>query len=150
MKIYLLSVLRVANAEVLPFDWSATCDEFLATIASYQKASQGLADLGPARAATEALKAALAGLSAAPVEKRNAALQELARVLVPVNYTREARFRHDPAYTVPPLPTLAVAGELPEFAEGHMRKMAQTELLRGQNRYLAAIDQACRIVAAAG
>ncbi|MCX7375150.1 MAG: M28 family peptidase [Alphaproteobacteria bacterium] len=150
MKIYLLSVLRVANAEVLPFDWSATCDEFLATIAGYEKASQGLADLGPARAATEALKAALAGLSAAPVEKRNAALQELARVLVPVNYTREARFRHDPAYTVPPLPTLAVAAELPEFAEGHMRKMAQTELLRGQNRYLAAIDQACRIVAAAG
>jgi hypothetical protein len=150
MKIYLLSVLRVANAEVLPFDWSATCDEFLATIASYEKASQGLADLGPARAATEALKVALAGLSAAPVEKRNAALQELARVLVPVNYTREARFRHDPAYTVPPLPTLAVAAELPEFAEGHMRKMAQTELLRGQNRYLAAIDQACRIVAAAG
>ena len=150
MKIYLLSVLRVANAEVLPFDWAATCDEFLATIAGYEKASQGLADLGPARAATEALKAALAGLSAAPVEKRNAALQELARVLVPVNYTREARFRHDPAYTVPPLPTLAVAAELPEFAEGHMRKMAQTELLRGQNRYLAAIDQACRIVAAAG
>lgn len=150
MKIYLLSVLRVANAEVLPFDWVATCDEFLATIAGYEKASQGLADLGPARAATEALKAALAGLSAAPVEKRNAALQELARVLVPVNYTREARFRHDPAYTVPPLPTLAVAAELPEFAEGHMRKMAQTELLRGQNRYLAAIDQACRIVAAAG
>ena len=150
MKIYLLSVLRVANAEVLPFDWVATCDEFLATIAGYEKASQGLADLGPARAATEALKAALAGLSAAPVEKRNAALQELARVLVPVNYTREARFRHDPAYTVPPLPTLAVAAELPEFAEGHMRKMAQTELLRGQNRYLAAIDHACRIVAAAG
>ena len=149
MKIYLLSVLRVANAEVLPFDWSATCDEFLATIAGYEKASQGLADLGPARAATEALKAALAGLSAAPVEKRNAALQELARVLVPVNYTREARFRHDPAYTVPPLPTLAVAAELPEFAEGHMRKMAQTELLRGQNRFVAATLQAQRIVAAA-
>lgn len=146
MKIYLLSVLRVANAELLPFDWAATCDEFLATIARYETASQGLADLGPARAATEALKAALAGLETAPLEKRNAALQELARVLVPVNYTREPRFRHDPAYTVPPLPTLAVAAELPEFAEGHMRKMAQTELLRGQNRFLAAMEQARRIV----
>lgn len=146
MKIYLLAVLRVANAELLPFDWAATCDEFLATIARYETASQGLADLGPARAATEALKAALAGLETAPLEKRNAALQELARVLVPVNYTREPRFRHDPAYTVPPLPTLAVAAELPEFAEGHMRKMAQTELLRGQNRFLAAMEQARRIV----
>ncbi len=62
MKIYLLSALRIANAEVLPFDWAVTCDEFLETIASYEKASQGLADLSPARAATEALKAALSRL----------------------------------------------------------------------------------------
>ena len=37
MKIYLLSALRIANAEVLPFDWGATCDEFLQTIASYRR-----------------------------------------------------------------------------------------------------------------
>ena len=40
-------------------------------------------------------------------------MQGLSRILVPINYTREPRFRHDPAYTVPPLPTLAVAAELP-------------------------------------
>ena len=49
MQIYLLAVLRVANAEVLPFDWRATCDEFLATVARYQTASHGMADLRPAR-----------------------------------------------------------------------------------------------------
>ena len=146
IKIYLLSALRVANAEVLPFDWIATCDEFLETIDGYATASQGLADLAPARAATEALKAALARLPEATQEKRNAVIQELSRVLVPINYTREPRFRHDPAYTVPPLPTLAVAAELGEFAEGHMRKMALTELLRGQNRFVAAVDQARRMV----
>ena len=43
MKIYLLSALRVANAEVLPFDWGATCDEFLQTIASLR---EGLARTG--------------------------------------------------------------------------------------------------------
>ena len=148
IKIYLLSALRVANAELLPFDWIATCDEFLGTIDGYEKASQGLADLGPARAATLALKAALARLPEAAVAPRNAAVQELSRVLVPINYTREARFRHDPAYTVPPLPTLAVAAELPEFAEGHMRRMALTELMRGQNRFVAAVNQACRMVEA--
>ena len=62
MKIYLLSVLRAANAEVLPFDWAATSDEFLDTIADYEKASNGLADLTPARRATEALKASSASL----------------------------------------------------------------------------------------
>lgn len=149
MKIYLLSTLRVANAEVLPFDWQATCDEFLATIDSYQAASKGMADLAPSRAATEALKSALASLASAPAERRNAALCELARVLVPVNYTREPRFRHDPAYTVPPLPTLAIAAELPDFTDDHLLRCARTELLRGQNRFLAAMDQALRIVQAA-
>ena len=146
IKIYLLSALRVANPELLPFDWIATCDEFLATIDGYEKASQGLADLAPARVATLALKAALTKLPEAEIAARNAVVQELSRVLVPINYTREPRFRHDPAYTVPPLPTLAVAAELPEFAEGHMRKMALTELMRGQNRFVAEIDQARRLV----
>jgi len=149
IKIYLLSALRVANAEVLPFDWISTCDEFLETIDGYATASQGLADLAPARAATEALKAALARLPEATQEKRNAVIQELSRVLVPINYTREPRFRHDPAYTVPPLPTLAVAAELPDFAVGHMRNMALTELMRGQNRFVAALVQARRMVEAA-
>lgn len=149
MKIYLLAVLRLASAEILPFDWTATCDEFLKTIEGYETASQGLADLSPSRTATEALKTDLAGLTGASPARRNAALMELSRILVPINYTREARFRHDPAYTVPPLPTLALAAELPEMTDDHLRRVVQTELLRGQNRYLAAIGQARRVVAAA-
>jgi hypothetical protein len=149
MKIYLLSVLRIANAEVLPFDWSATCDEFAATITAYEKASQGMADLAPALGATKALKASLARLDEASVARRNAVLAELARILVPANYTREPRFRHDPAYTVPRLPTLAVAAELPQFTDAHEQRCAQVELMRGQNRFLAAMEQARRLVEAA-
>ena len=149
MKIYMLSTLRVANADILPFDWGATCDEFLATIAQYETASLGLADLSACRSATEALKAALAKLEGADTTKRNVAVQELSRVLVPINYTREPRFRHDPAYTVPSLPTLAVAADLPDFTDDHLRRVAQVELMRGKNRYLAAIDAARRLVEAA-
>jgi hypothetical protein len=149
MKIYLLAALRVANADVLPFDWAATCDEFLATIAEYQAASKGLADLSACATATQALKQSLAGLEQATPAARNAVLMELSRVLVPINYTRAARFRHDPAYTVPKLPTLAVAAELPEFPTDHLRRVAGVDLMRGQNRYLAAIEQATRMVHAA-
>jgi hypothetical protein len=147
MKIYLLAVLRVANADLLPFDWIATCDEFLATIARYEAASQGLADLSGSRAATESLKSALTALlrSEEPVEIKNRALHALSRILVPINYTREIRFRHDPAYTVPPLPTLAVAAELPDLPDGP-RRAGAVELTRGQNRFLAAIAAATRIV----
>ncbi len=80
-----------------------------------------------------------------PVAQRNAVLHGLSRVLVPINYTQQPRFRHDPAYTVQPLPTLAVAADLPEMTDPHLRRCAQVELMRGQNRFVAALDQAARL-----
>lgn len=147
MRIYLLAVLRVANGELLPFDWGATCDEFLATIARYQLAVAGLADLAPAKAATQALKDALERLAGSNVSaaRKNAVLKGLARILVPINYTNEPRFRHDPAYTVQPLPTLAVAADLTALPEP-LRKPGLVELMRGQNRYVAALRAARALV----
>jgi N-acetylated-alpha-linked acidic dipeptidase len=146
MKIYLLSVLRVVNADVLPFDWTATCDEFLATIEEYQAASKGHADLSAAKDSVRALKDSLKRIANASAEARNAVIHELSRILVPINYTREPRFRHDPAYTVPKLPTLAVAAELAEFTDDHLRRCGQVELMRGQNRFVAALAEAQRLV----
>jgi N-acetylated-alpha-linked acidic dipeptidase len=147
MRIYLLTTLRIANAEVLPFAWDATCDEFTATIARYEQASNGTADLGAARTATLALKDALARLaqSKAPAARKNAAIKGLSRILVPINYTREPRFRHDPAFTVPPLPTLAIAAELPALSP-ELRRFGEVELIRGQNRYVAALRAATALV----
>ena len=145
IRIYLLSILRAVNPAVLPFNWAATCDEFLATIDRYEAAAGGLASLAEAREATCALQAALAGLDSAPEGARNAAILALSRILVPINTTREPRFRHDPAYTVPPLPTLAVAAELSGF-DDTTRRFATTELMRGQNRYIAALHAALREV----
>jgi hypothetical protein len=149
-KIYLLATLRVVNAEILPFDWHATCKEFLDTITRYEQASEGMADLSESRAATQRLNAALDRLSAASTApaRKNAVLHALGRILVPLNYTREPRFRHDPAYTVPPLPTLAVAADLPRM-DATLRRSGQVELMRGQNRFIAAILEATRIVEAA-
>ena len=146
MKIYLLSTLRVVNAEILPFDWSVTADEFLATIATYQQTAGTLADLSPSRAAVERLKSALTRLEAAPIPARNGAIHELARILVPINYTNHPRFRHDPAFTVQPLPTSAVAADLADMTDPHLRRIAGVELMRGQNRLIAALDAAVRVV----
>jgi N-acetylated-alpha-linked acidic dipeptidase len=148
IRIYLLSVLRVANPDVLPFDWAATCREFLGTIDQYEAASRGAADLSPARDAVRALDAALARLPDAPTAARNAALHALGRILVPINATREPRFRHDPAFTVPPLPTLAVAAALPGLPDAQ-RRSAAVELMRGQNRFVAALRAATRVAQAA-
>lgn len=59
IKVYLLAVLRNANAGILPFDWRKTVDEFLATIDGYQAKAGDCFDLTPVRGEAEALKAAL-------------------------------------------------------------------------------------------
>jgi hypothetical protein len=155
IKVYLLSTLRIANAEVLPFDWRATTAEFRATLGRYAATMGDLFDFAPVEAAIDGLDAALAGFAArvsagtVPATAANAVLQGLARILVPLNFTREPRFRHDPAYTVPPLPALAVAGEWTHLPAEH-RGFALTQLLRGRNQTIAALRDATRMVTAAG
>ena len=70
---------------------------------------------------------------------------ELARILVPINFTREPRFRHDPALTIPPLPTIATATELDNFDDKTLG-FALTQLTRGQNRLVSALRSAARHV----
>lgn len=155
MRIYALSVLRHANAEVLPSDWRETAREFAATVERYQAASEGLADLSAAKAAVTSLATALdqfhdgieAGRISAPAA--NVIIQGLARVLVPLNFTRQPRFAHDPAYIAPPLPAIAVAQQLPRMAT-ELQGFAQVQLTRGQNRVVAALREATRMVKSAG
>jgi N-acetylated-alpha-linked acidic dipeptidase len=151
IQIYLLSVLRHANPELLPADWRATAAEFAATIARYQEAAGELFDLSPARAITQKLQGALkrfyaaAGDGGLDLARANAVQMRLARILVSINFTREPRFRHDPAYSCPPLPTLQAATELAEHGADTLG-FAKTQLMRGQNRYLAAIGEAIALV----
>ncbi|HEX2251866.1 MAG TPA: M28 family peptidase, partial [Thermoanaerobaculia bacterium] len=151
IRIYLLSVLRHANAEVLPADWRAAAAEFARTIDRYQEAAGDRFDLGPARAANEALAGALerfyrrveAGTVAA--DAANEVQRRLARILVPLNFTRGPRFTHDPAYTAPPLPTLYPATEIAD-CDAATLGFARTQLLRGRNRFVAAVREATRLV----
>jgi N-acetylated-alpha-linked acidic dipeptidase len=147
IKVYCEVVASIADADVLPFDWRAQVAEFSETIAGYQKAAGKAFDFAPAMAATESLaktldifhKAAVRGKVSAA--RANAVIQRLARILVPINYTSGPRFRHDPATPVAPLPTLAAATQLKGMDKVKLG-FAKTQLVRGQNRYIAAIREA--------
>jgi N-acetylated-alpha-linked acidic dipeptidase len=151
MRIYLLSVLRHANAAYLPVDWREVIAEFLSTITGYRKAAGKGFDLSPSQTATESLAAKLDTLYAKIARgtldesRANDALLRLARLLVPINFTQQARFRHDPAFACPPLPTLAPARDLAGAGPAHAG-FVQMQLLRGQNRYLSAIREAGRMI----
>ncbi|MEM9549824.1 MAG: M28 family peptidase [Pseudomonadota bacterium] len=154
IRIYLLSALRLLLPEMLPVDWRVATAEFGETLAEYQEAAGDAIDLAPAADALAALDGALERLDLRLAEGRvnastvNAVRMRLARMLVPLNYTRVPRFRHDPAITCPPLPVLDVCRTLAEHDE-ITRGFAMTQALRARNRVTAALREATALVSAA-
>lgn len=151
IKVYLLAVLRNANATLLPYDWAATAREFQATIDGYQAQAGTAFDLSPSRKAADALLADIEAFQAAatsgtvPAAKANAVIQELARILVPLNFNRGPRFRHDPALTIPPLPALEQATKIAGYDANH-QGFARTQLVRGQNQVIAGMRAAQKLI----
>ncbi len=154
IRIYLLSVLRLVQSEVLPVDWRMLTAEFAETLAEYQTAGGTEFDLSDAAQGVASLDAALeqfdAGIAAGRVlaTTANSVRRDLARILVPLNYIRTSRFRHDPAITRPPLPLLDVALDLAEQDET-MRGFALTQGVRARNRVVAELRAARKLVDAA-
>ncbi|MFN8591930.1 MAG: M28 family peptidase [Thermomicrobiales bacterium] len=153
MRMYAASLLRVLDAPLHPFDWRKVTAEFRATLDRYQNATGDAFDFHPSRVALEELDDALDRFYAdapvptdpgAPEVRRwNGAQRQLARLLVPVNFSRMPSFWHDPALTVPPLPDLAAALESASDGEDRgARRIRQTHLTRGQNRLVWALMQA--------
>jgi hypothetical protein len=160
MKIYLAAAMGAANATIAPFDFARTLKGFEQALAKYQEAAGHHFDFGDARLAIDELSAALsdfadytASLATRPVagiaaRRANAAIRRLARLLVPVNFTRGPAFFHDPAESIPALPDLSVALQVPEMDANNIG-FAKTHLTRGQNRLVAALRDARRTVQAA-
>jgi len=157
MRIYAAAAMAAANATVAPFDFVKTLDGFSETLERYDAGACGKFDFAPARQAIGDLRAALsdfgkhtsslqsAAISDKRVQRANAAIRRLARLLVPVNFTRGPAFFHDPAESIPALPDLHPAltlGDAPPDQTGFI----VTHLTRGQNRLVAALRDARRVV----
>ena len=160
IKVYLIAAYRTANATLHPLDFTALAAELESTLQAYQAATDGAVDLSAPLAEVRALRADLErwyldrahllGRSPADPEVRraNATLRRLARILVPINYARAGRFRHDPAVDVPPLPDLAPARTWKHLAPGsHPYFVTLTHLVRGRNRVTAALRATRELVA---
>ncbi len=160
IKVYAAAVFRGANAPVYALDFGATAREMEQTLRRYQEAAGDHFDLGPAIAEAEALEGDLAGfydraaglagasLTDPAVRRANETQRRLARILVPINYTRTGRFRHDPALDVPPLPDLEPAMRLASLPPGSATaRVTEIQLLRGRNRVVSALREARAVVA---
>jgi hypothetical protein len=158
-RLYAATLLRLCAEPVLPLDVAAGAAELDDFVAGYQATLGGRFDLGPARrrsaalrkraaaiqGAAEALRGRLAAGAAPPAGPAalNAALLELCRATIPLNYTAAGPFGHDPALGVPPLPLLAPADALAAAQPGSdAARLAAVALRRGLNQVAAGLDAA--------
>ena len=147
IKVYAGSIIELSNCEYLPFDWLNTTKEFRDTLNSYQKNSGVYFDVEPSLKKLNEFEVKLTNfyekISNKTIDSLNAnqIIMEMARILIPLNFARNPRFTHDPAVPIPPLPTLSLCDEI-SLIPKDLIGFAQTQLVRGQNRFIANIDQA--------
>jgi N-acetylated-alpha-linked acidic dipeptidase len=157
IKVYAVALLRTLNAPLHPFDYRATVADIRRHLTNYAEAAGDKFDFGPAQAELDQLEATLerfySALEANPpadahsAREANAIQRMLGRELISVGYTRDGRFRQDPARTSPPLPDLQPATQLADLDAGSdMARVIDVHLTRGQNRLIWACRSAAREV----
>jgi N-acetylated-alpha-linked acidic dipeptidase len=157
LQVYVATLQRVLNNPIHPFDFRKLAAEFRSTLDRYSEGAKDKVDFSAAYQALVTLQSELNKLyekisslqdkpvGNAEVRRVNEAILELGRILIPINYTRQGRFRNEPAVSIPPLPDIASAQELKE-AEGHRQQVLRTHTVRGLNRVAWAFEQAAEAI----
>ena len=160
LRVYATSLQRLLNNPLHPFDFRDLTAEFKDTLDKYAAAAGDDANFAPAYEALADLNGALDGLYAETAGLADAAVDDprvrayndavlgMARELVLINYTRQGRFRNEPAVRVPELPDLSAAMDLAN-SDHHMRRVTRTHLVRGVNRVAWALETSANIARAA-
>ena len=156
LEIYLTTIVRVVNAPLHPFDYTAAIDEIATAVGEYRDRTDGELDLSPIaddlarlseRVRTWTFEAGIRASSGSAAERRraNATLRRLARILIPLNYSKGERFDHDPAIKLPAVPRLELANRLAS-ATADQKRYIRTALVRERNKIRAMLRAAMREV----
>ena len=170
IRVYVAAVLGLATARFLPFDHRAAVDEISRHAVEYAAAADNQVDPKPVVTACAELRAAIedlyAGAERAASDEAagrgispgsdggdrsktfDRAQMRLSRDLVPVNYAAAARFYHDPAMEVLPLPDLAVLRQWQGLeGDGDGRGFLRAQAIRGRNRVVDALKRVREAIA---
>ncbi|MGE5812847.1 MAG: hypothetical protein ACM36C_00015 [Acidobacteriota bacterium] len=156
--VYAHAVIHIAKAVVYPFDYTAPLLEMGAAVQRYQAAAGNEIDLGGVSQDLARLRRAIsAWRSDADTElhrhqadtalrrRVNATMRSLARVLVPLGFSRGERFDHDPALRFSALPRLEAALHV-AAANQPMRPFVRTALVREINKVRARVRDALALL----
>jgi hypothetical protein len=153
MRMEALAIRRSVNSVVLPFDFTQAAMMYEETASDIQtRAGTINLDLVLDRIKELKTKAgdlnmAIDGLSKEKVPEVNDLLVEISRILTSTFYTYTGPFDQDPAYGIPPLPSLQDAARLAGLEPGSDDAgFLSTRMVREINRVCKALDTATRLI----
>lgn len=144
-QVFVHAVWRLVADAVLPLDYGAHAKAMLEELGRIEASLAGRFPLsglvaGARTLAANAEAVAKAGVDAARV---NAALMQVSRALVPVDYARGDRFTHEPALPMAPWATLDPVRALAKTAPGTPAEQhAMVAAMRARNRVAFALREA--------
>jgi hypothetical protein len=142
-RVFVDAIWQLLTLPVLPLDYATHAGAMAGELGSLSTALGGRLSLDALTELAGELgrkAAALRGSGVSP-ERANAALMQVARALVPVDYTTGDRFAHDPALPQNPWPVLDPIRALAASAEAD-EAFARVDAVRARNRMQHALRQA--------
>jgi len=153
--VYALVTLALCADLILPLNYERTVQELRQILIEKQRIAEGIIDLRPLVEQADRLISALAKLNRRTArsktkrqaEAANSVLMRLGRILIPVMYTRNGRFKHDAAVPVPRVPCLEDIGLIAELDKSSDElKFLCHGLRRDLNQIADALNRALEVV----
>lgn len=145
--LYAVSILRVLDADVLPFDHRRNVAALLDAVEEYDTVAGDGFDFEPTIQELQSLQTELDTFYEAVErddirhEDANEVITALSRKLTRLNLTSEGQFQQDPALSHEPFPSLAVAQKF-QILEDDDRRFLAVQLKREQNRVVHEVREA--------
>ena len=152
IRLYVVSVARVLNADVLPFDHAQSAAKLREAVEGYDAAAGDQFDFSPTLDRLDALEAEIEAFNEAAeageidAETANDAITSLSRVLTRLYLVERGQFEQDPATGREPFPRFSVARKF-EVVDGDAVGFVRTQLTREQNTVVGELERARSIVA---
>ncbi len=151
IRIYAVSILRVLNAEILPFDHARYAARLVDVIEEYDEAAGDDFDLTPTlgelRTLREEIETFQDSARAGDIDPdvANETITKLSRVLSRLYLVENGQFEQDPATSRVPVPRFAPVHKF-SFLDGDDARFMEVQLKRTQNETLHELRRARRLL----
>ncbi len=146
VEVYVTMTLRMCRPQVIPYNFTASAQDFIDQLTTYQEGAGDHLDLNAALEAANTFKKTAQQLASSPIsdlERLNDGLKWLTRIVNPVLFTVNGPYDMDPALQMGVLPGLSGIQQLVNLdPESSHYRFLKTKLVRQRNRVEDALVQA--------